>query len=142
MSSKFKIRSVLICDDIRQEVSGKEILIGVYNDSMLFNTFPARLRQLVIRTVIDMIDKSVTRITLSLKDPNGTALGNFVAPLNEMDLTSYIAFGFGIQDVVLYSPGPYSIYLSADDDPEEKISDFEVRLPQNEVERARIPKGA
>ena len=39
----FKIESVLVCDDIRQEKNGKMILIGVYTGSIVVPTIPAAL---------------------------------------------------------------------------------------------------
>jgi|SRR5581483_1945164 len=35
-----KATSVVVCDDIRQEMSGKHILIGVYQGAMLVRGFP------------------------------------------------------------------------------------------------------
>ena len=39
-----KINSVIICDDIRTEVSGKLILIGIYSDYIVVPNFPLALR--------------------------------------------------------------------------------------------------
>jgi hypothetical protein len=42
-SPYFKVRDVLVCDDIRTEDNGKQILIGVYTGNILLNEFPASL---------------------------------------------------------------------------------------------------
>lgn len=39
----------IACDDIRHEASGKEILIGVYGDDIIVNSFPASLEHLYFR---------------------------------------------------------------------------------------------
>jgi hypothetical protein len=39
----------LACDDIRQEVTGKRILVGVYGSSIVVSAFPANLRKLYLR---------------------------------------------------------------------------------------------
>lgn len=39
----FAIKTALVCDDIRREDNGKQILIGVYNDKILVPQFPAPL---------------------------------------------------------------------------------------------------
>jgi hypothetical protein len=49
MANKLHIRSVIICDDVRREDNGKEILIGVYNGVILVPRFPSVLRQLIVR---------------------------------------------------------------------------------------------
>ncbi|MFN3623681.1 MAG: hypothetical protein ACK4TP_06410 [Hyphomicrobium sp.] len=38
------VKSVVLCDDIRQEKSGKFILIGAYLGTMLVSSLPARLK--------------------------------------------------------------------------------------------------
>ena len=35
-----EFRSVIVCDDIRKEVTGKEILIGVYSGEIVLRSFP------------------------------------------------------------------------------------------------------
>lgn len=42
-SQDMKILSALICDDVRREDNGKEILIGVYSGSILIPTIPANI---------------------------------------------------------------------------------------------------
>jgi hypothetical protein len=36
--------AAIVCDDLRQETSGKDILIGVYRGDMLVNDFPIPLK--------------------------------------------------------------------------------------------------
>lgn len=38
-----KIEIVLVCDDVRRELSGKDILIGVYSGSIAFPILPAKM---------------------------------------------------------------------------------------------------
>ena len=38
-----KIISVIVCDDIRKEISNKDILIGVYSGSIVFQAFPSTI---------------------------------------------------------------------------------------------------
>lgn len=44
--------SVLFCDDIRHEVSGKISLIGVYGSHLIVNEFPAVLTKLCVHMTI------------------------------------------------------------------------------------------
>lgn len=41
--SAFEFSAALICDDIRKEVSGKDILIGVYSSDIVLGSFPATI---------------------------------------------------------------------------------------------------
>jgi len=70
MSQRIHIRSVILCDDVRQEVTGKEILIGVYNDSMIFPSLPGSLKQLILRISCDLLDKDLKTAVISLRDPS------------------------------------------------------------------------
>jgi hypothetical protein len=139
MSVRYKVRSVIICDDARQEVSGKEIFIGVYNYSLLFARFPAAIPQLVLRVVITVHDKAAKTFSCQVKDPNGTILGHFGGDLTHANFDEPIGFGFLMVPVTFYAPGRYTIEFALDSDPPDVISDFEVRLPKDENERKRVP---
>ena len=43
-SDHFLFSGVVVCDDIREEVSGKHLLIGVYSNGMTVDAFPIKLR--------------------------------------------------------------------------------------------------
>jgi hypothetical protein len=38
-----EVKYAIVCDDIRTEDNGKDIIIGVYNDKILVRSFPAAL---------------------------------------------------------------------------------------------------
>lgn len=40
---QFSIEAAVLCDEVRQEVNGKHILIGVYNGTIVVPDFPATL---------------------------------------------------------------------------------------------------
>lgn len=44
MSVGAKIVNAVFCDDARKELSGKSILIGVYDDTIMTQTFPINLK--------------------------------------------------------------------------------------------------
>ena len=49
MASNFTLRSMIICDDLRREDNGKDIIIGVYNDDLVFGSFPGAVSALFFR---------------------------------------------------------------------------------------------
>ncbi|MBL6936039.1 MAG: hypothetical protein ISR48_11570 [Alphaproteobacteria bacterium] len=40
---KISVETVVVCDDVRHEASGKTILVGVYNYNMVLEKFPAEV---------------------------------------------------------------------------------------------------
>jgi hypothetical protein len=44
--------NTIFCDEIRQEATGKTIIIGVYHSDLIVHEFPTKIRHLVVRTVI------------------------------------------------------------------------------------------
>ena len=43
LEMKISPKAIILCDDVRVEASGKQILIGVYTSSIIFQTFPATM---------------------------------------------------------------------------------------------------
>jgi hypothetical protein len=120
-------------------MNGKEILIGVYNDSIIFPTLPGGLRQLVVRISCDLVDRITKETTLSLKDPNGNRLSEQKIDLAGLSLDEHNVVGLIIQGINFYAAGTYSIEVSTEGSEIKKISDFEVRLPKSDEERKRVP---
>jgi hypothetical protein len=74
MKIDVKASSVVICDDIRRESSGKEILIGVYAGVILFPRLPAILTNLGMRIEFNTSLKSADDLTVELRDPDAQPL--------------------------------------------------------------------
>lgn len=57
----------LFCDDIREEASGKLLLIGVYSDNMLVKRFPANLPGLCISVkVVTPVDAPLSSLRIEV----------------------------------------------------------------------------
>src|SRR4051794_1678383 len=63
----FVIRSLLICDDIRQERNGKEIIIGVYTGAIIFPKLPAKLNRVLFRIDVQFL-KRVKDFVFQIRD--------------------------------------------------------------------------
>jgi len=129
---------VIVCDDARMEISGKEILIGVYNYIILLAQFPTAVAQFIVRIVLDLEDKSAKKFSAFVKDPNGSPIARFGGDLAQFNYDDPIAVGAAITPVTFQIPGRYTIEFALDDDPLEIISDFTIRLPQGETEKSRV----
>jgi hypothetical protein len=58
------IATVLVCDDVRKEVTGKDILIGVYVGDILVPAFPASLR---LAAWLELVPKEVGQVALDIR---------------------------------------------------------------------------
>lgn len=64
------VRYALVCDDVREEKSGKETLVGVYNEKIIVGGLPAVIPKLCFRIRITPIRRPLD-ISLSLQAPEG-----------------------------------------------------------------------
>jgi len=64
------VRYALVCDDVREEKSGKETLVGVYNSKIIVAGLPAVLPKLCFRIRIIPIRRALA-ISLSVRAPEG-----------------------------------------------------------------------
>jgi hypothetical protein len=106
-----RFRSLLLCDDIRREDNGKELLIGVYSGGIrFFGAGPGRLRQLYFRIELEQEGENLeSPFSLELTAPSGAKL------INAQDIkVGIIKQGRGTVsinhlDLVFYEEGIYLI---------------------------------
>ena len=65
-----KIQSVIICDDIRKEITGKDILIGVYAGGINVPSYPVTL-PLAFWIVLDPEQSSNYKCEITIQSPSG-----------------------------------------------------------------------
>lgn len=97
MAKRFTLRSVIVCDDIRTESSGKDILIGVYNGAIVFPRLPAALRQLIVRLEYELIGAREHTFKLAVADDDGSSMfeaaGELTAPPSGEPVVLALAIG-------------------------------------------------
>lgn len=69
-----RISSVVICDEIRQEITGKEILIGVYSGGINVSAYPAMLR-VGLWLEFSQDDAGTTKWEIKIESPSGNPPG-------------------------------------------------------------------
>jgi hypothetical protein len=131
----YKILSFMVCDDIRQEKSGKEILIGVYNDTMIVPALPAFMPQLSFRVKLQL-EEAGENVSVSVNLPSGPAIFSHTAKIPNQSVTEPTLMNFQLAGVSLPEYGRYTFSFGIDK-PAEEIGSFNVRAPANEEERAR-----
>lgn len=71
MANDFKATSVIICDDIRREATGKEILVGVYAGVIFLPALPALLPTMGARIEFSTDLSRAEDLAVELRDPDG-----------------------------------------------------------------------
>lgn len=137
----YQVKSVLVCDDIRKEVNGKDILIGVYADSIIFPNFPARLRQLCLRIVVQTDQAKFDQVNISVISEKGGTLMQMSHSLDVVPNEGSATVNVPMQNVSFPEPAAYKILFGLDE-PAKEIGDFEVRLPKTSLEQRRLKDSA
>jgi hypothetical protein len=120
--SKYSIIHTIICDDVRREDNGKEILIGVYNDTIVLETTPTMLPVFAVRflarfasageyklngSILTRSDREAVRFEINLKVDGIKYLSSFfikVSPFPISEFGTYrIIMGMGSAQQVVYS---------------------------------------
>lgn len=106
--------SLLICDDIRQETSGKLILIGYYPTDIVVEQFPAQLTLSLMLRIEDP-PKGEHTFDMAMNPPEGApsgVRGSFVG----IPPQPGVLIGVGVPAVLLKA-GDLVVTLTLDDQP-------------------------
>ncbi|RYE41672.1 MAG: hypothetical protein EOP24_35940 [Hyphomicrobiales bacterium] len=115
----------VFCDDLRQEINGKHILIGVYGGSLIPSTLPAQLAICVWLRVTPPI-AGPHRFKLGLRTDAGEAgvQGDLdFAPTSD---SHPIAIATGQIPITVTKPGMIEAIFSLDEGPEQVVGTLAV----------------
>lgn len=134
----YHVRSVIIADETRFEMNGREIIIGVYNDGMIFGTFPAIIEKLFVRIAVMVDSATYKNYQMHMVSNNGRVIfsqgGQIVTPI---DIEIPVLFGFNVRPIAFPSPEKINIEFGLDE-PAKLVSSFIVRMPRDLQEQARV----
>lgn len=137
MVEGYKFNSLIICDDARLEASGKEILIGVYNDAIVSPTFPFQLPSICFRVSVRLERENFKNMNFTLRSPSGkdviATTQKVLSQSNKMQTIFIIGFANPMFDVT----GTYSVMFGLDR-PAERIGTIELKLPETPEETRRV----
>jgi hypothetical protein len=134
----YDVLSVIVCDDVRREVNGKEILVGVYNGSAIFSQFPAAFPHLFFRIAVDFRGaQQVKQFFLQVHDDAGKLLLSINQDIHYIEADSPTLFLVGTGPIIFPSPTVLRISFGADKEPE-VVGRFAVRHPETDEERGRL----
>jgi uncharacterized protein DUF6941 len=136
LNDVFELRSFLVCDDVRREITGKEILIGVYADAMVFPAFPATIRQIVFRVSGVVSTKEATEIAFRIEDENGNPKGEAAGTMPAAAAPRHVTFAFAFENVTFDKPDTLVAHFRIGKEMG-KVGAIVAKSPQNEEERRR-----
>lgn len=132
MLPKYRIGTIIVCDDVRVEVSGKETLVGVYNGVVVIPSFPATMAKLCFRLPIYADHPFDASMTFQVYSPSKKKLIEIKgdASANPSDAGHELPFGFAIGNLSLPEPGEYEVRFCFGPAKPKRVSSFLVRQPR------------
>ena len=141
-NKNYTVKSVIICDDARQEMTGKEILIGVYNDTIVVERLPATLVKFVIRVAIRVSkDHFFKKFSLQVIDEAKNKIVDANQDITMPPPDPNMLIGVQLQNLTFAQSGTHEVFFGFDDDMQ-KISEFEIRLPASPEEQHLLKRTA
>ena len=141
MDDIFEFRAFLVCDDVRREISGKEILIGVYGDGLVVPSFPATIRNLVFRVTGVVRLESAGDLVFRLEDQDGKAKGEARGSVPAATTPRFVSFNFAFENTTFEEEVVLTAMFGFGDRIR-KVGTFSIKLPSNEQERVRASVSA
>jgi hypothetical protein len=127
---------VIICDDMRREENGKEILIGVYNEEIIAARFPAVIISAVFRVAVHQERDDFKTARILVKNPDGTTMFDVSQPIMSQTRKIPCVYSFGMVTPTFATAGSYEINFSLDDEMR-TVGSLRVRPPDTEDEKRR-----
>jgi hypothetical protein len=134
MTEDFEFRSLIICDEIREEVGRKQIIIGAYAGVIMMPFMPYLSRIFTIRIEVIVHKKQYEKVRCSVIKPDGSEFYNVEMPFT----VNYPEFPVAIFFAQIYlnfnETGDYSVHLSMDGEPV-RVGSFKVLTAEELPER-------
>jgi hypothetical protein len=128
---------VIICDDIRQEIGGKQTLIGTYNEVMIVPAIPAILPSIAFRVAINMSRTDYKTCQFKLSSPGGSPVIQSGGNVQVQRTDEYVSFVFQSTIVTMPELGEYPIEFGLDEN-RRRVGRLVVRLPNTDEERSKL----
>ena len=133
----YKVTSVLVCDQVRREDNGKEIIIGVYRDSIIVPRIPTVIPMLTFRITAQVDHTEFKNMKFSVIGPSRHKLLDYEGETSVDNSHEPLIVVFSALTPELQKAGLYTIKFGLDSQLR-KVGHFNVRLPANEGEMERV----
>lgn len=133
MNGNFTCRSVLICDEVREEVGGKQIIIGTYSGVILLPFIPF-LGHITLRFEIKANQPRFEHVECTVLRPNGSIFFHETKPFDVRYPEFPTSIVFPLVGLNFEHAGEYTILLAMDDTPQ-AVGNFSIITPENVPQR-------
>jgi hypothetical protein len=118
MNETFSFRNFIVCEDIRIETNGKQILIGTYAGAILAENLPVFWPTFAIRVEVTPLREQYELAQLKIDRPNGTVLSIFdLTNVKIHDIAYPAALVFRRSPMSFEIDGNYPVSLAMDSNP-------------------------
>src|ERR1700722_1974046 len=100
-NAELQILNTLVCDDVRLENNGKEILIGVYNGTVIVDSVPTLLPTFSIRILLKPTEIREYNVHGAIIGPSGLAVAQFSGKLNTPTTKFLVTFSLKVSPLVI-----------------------------------------
>jgi hypothetical protein len=107
---------MIFCEDLRVEMSGREIALGLFNGTAAVPQIPFILPMLVARLELHFFGKPREKFFFRVNDPSGNRLFEQVVQVQFADWNKPGSLAIGIRNMVLPVTGAYAFYLKFEDE--------------------------
>jgi hypothetical protein len=144
MAKNFDLVSVIVCEDVRTEMGGKQSAYGLFDSELICASFPAILPKLVFRVTLRLHKRPAKKVKfiVSSADGRGHKLFEYDGKFPEIAMhtsSKNMALLFAAIPVMVPIESHYSLRIAIDDGPLKTIWGFDFRLPKGDDEKARLP---
>jgi hypothetical protein len=127
---KYKVLSVLLAESLRQEISGQQSLIGIFNRTIGAESAPLFLPQAVVRVEIESNKTAKEKFSFKILTPSQVALFNQSGEVSLLeDFVNIIAIN--VAPFIMTEQGEYKIYFGIEERVE-PIGLFRVQFGQRQ----------
>jgi hypothetical protein len=131
---------VVFCDDIRREITGKEILIGVYSGNLLVNGFPAPV---VLATWVPFlrVENSIGKLPIAfrMQGENNRTVGYGSMEVTLTNTSETGALSMPTLAIVLQGPGNLIFQLQQYDEPWQTVGTLKVEKRPESATSSSVP---
>lgn len=133
----YRVLSVILCEEIRNEQGGKQSLLGVFDGELIVPGVPAVIARLSFRVAVQAGKTSLTDLAMRvISITSGTQVFEVRKNLEKPGRPkNKSAFGFSFTPAILPDEGEYTIEFALNDFPLVKISGFSVRVAKSKEEK-------
>jgi hypothetical protein len=126
MASNYDLVSFLICDEGVILENGKELLVGVYNDEIIFGQLPARMPNICFRISVRLKRVDLNSAFFVVNDPNGMQIIKSSYLVQHPTTKEQTIFLMNTRRPQFLVPGKYITAFGINEDPEQ-VGWFNVR---------------